>query len=254
MATNSGSLNISQPTMPIFGGENYDFWSIKMKTSFLSQDIWDLVENGFDDPPNDEQMEQNRDNKKKDAKALFFIQQSVSEAIFPRIIGATTAKEAWDLLKNEFSGNEKVKTIKLQSLRRDLENLHMKDAQSLKEYFSKVLEITNQMRSYGETISDKKIVEKILISLPAKYDSIVGVIEETKDLSTLTVSELMGSLEVHEQRTNRHTDKSIEHAFQTKLTTSFNGNYSAKGHDFRSSQNSKHYFEKGNDARTSQKV
>ncbi|XP_077236860.1 uncharacterized protein LOC143878455 [Tasmannia lanceolata] len=54
-------------------------------------------------------MEQNRDNKKKDDKALFFIQQSVSEAIFPRIIGATTAKEAWDLLKNEFSGNEKTK-------------------------------------------------------------------------------------------------------------------------------------------------
>lgn len=52
----------------------------------------------------------------KDARALLFIQQGVSKTIFPRILAATKAKEAWDILKKEFQGSEKVITIKLQSL------------------------------------------------------------------------------------------------------------------------------------------
>jgi len=39
--------NIIQPsfmTAPTFNGENYDFWSIKMKTFFCSQDLWKIVD------------------------------------------------------------------------------------------------------------------------------------------------------------------------------------------------------------------
>lgn len=39
--------SILQPQIPIFNGKNYDYWSIRMKTLFSSQDVWDLVENGF---------------------------------------------------------------------------------------------------------------------------------------------------------------------------------------------------------------
>ena len=42
------------------------------------------------------------------------------------------------------------------------------------------------MRAFGEDILDKKIVEKILITMPQKFDPIVTTIEETKDLSTLS--------------------------------------------------------------------
>lgn len=45
METSSTSLN--NPQIPHFNGKNYDYWSITMKALFLSQDIWDLVENGF---------------------------------------------------------------------------------------------------------------------------------------------------------------------------------------------------------------
>src|ERR1044072_2363626 len=35
-------------------------------------------------------------NKQKNSKALFTLQQAVTDAIFPRIMGAKTAKEAWN--------------------------------------------------------------------------------------------------------------------------------------------------------------
>ncbi|CAL2246270.1 unnamed protein product [Prunus armeniaca] len=45
------------------------------------------------------------------------------------------------------------------------------------------------MKAYGEEIVDRKIVQKLLISLPREYDSIAEVIEETKDTETIGVQE-----------------------------------------------------------------
>ncbi|KHN37178.1 Copia protein, partial [Glycine soja] len=80
-----------------------------------------------------------------------------------------------------------------------------------------VKEIVSQMRAFGEDILDKKIVEKILITMPQKFDPIVTTIEETKDLSTLSETELVGSLEAYEQRLYRHKEDTIENAFQSKF-------------------------------------
>ncbi|KAL6332788.1 hypothetical protein AAG906_015050 [Vitis piasezkii] len=88
--------------------------------------------------------------------------------------------------------------------------MKMKENETLNEFSSIFMELVNQMKSYGEKISDKRIVEKLLISLPDKFDPIVAVIEETKDLSLLNVQELFGSLKTYEQRLLRHSKKSIE--------------------------------------------
>lgn len=54
----------------------------------------------------------------------------------------------------------------------------MKESKSIKYSFSKVTEIVNQIRAYGDQIEEKKIVEKILKSLPPKFDHAVLAIEE----------------------------------------------------------------------------
>ena len=76
----------------------------------------------------------------------------------------------------------------------------------------------NQMKSHGDTIDDRRVVDKTLISLTEKFDPMVVVIEETKDLSTMMVQGLMGSLRSYEQRLLRRIEKSIESVFQSKLT------------------------------------
>jgi hypothetical protein len=44
------------------------------------------------------------------------------------------------------------------------------------------------MRIHEEEIPDRKNIEKVLISLPEKFDAIaVVVVEETKDLSKLII-------------------------------------------------------------------
>ena len=94
----------------------------------------------------------------------------------------------------------------------------MKESEKIKEYFSRVVEVVNQMRTYGEDISDQKVVEKILISLTDKYDYIVIAIEESKDISTLSIQQLMSSLESHEERKLQREGNLIEDAFHSKLS------------------------------------
>ncbi|XP_061999485.1 uncharacterized protein LOC133716848 [Rosa rugosa] len=90
--------------------------------------LWDIVDKGFSTPENPtvEQLRQEKKEKQRDANALYAIQQAVDDANFSRIMGASTAKEAWDMLKEEFQGTAKVRAVKLQTMRRDLENLKMK--------------------------------------------------------------------------------------------------------------------------------
>ncbi|KAF8394079.1 hypothetical protein HHK36_020284 [Tetracentron sinense] len=113
MASGSNTnTNVQQPPFPIFDGENYDFWCVKMKTLFLSYDIWEIVEEGYEEPENVETLsnarkQQLKETKRKDAKALHLIQQGVADPIFPRIINATTSNETWDILQKEYRGTLK---------------------------------------------------------------------------------------------------------------------------------------------------
>ncbi|KAL3534239.1 hypothetical protein ACH5RR_002700 [Cinchona calisaya] len=224
MANQNDGISVS-----IFFGEHYDHWCVKIKTIFKSKELWEYVEEGYEEPDsttdmNDQQLRSLKEHRKKDAKALSYIQQGVSPDIFSRIMGADHAKEAWEILQKEFEGNVKVKNVTLQTLRRELENLKMSDSETVQDYYTKITKIVNEMKIFGEQISDSGIVEKVLVSLPPKFDSMVSIIEEIKDITSLSVQELMGSLKAHEKRIARHAEKSIESVFQSKVNFSPNNN------------------------------
>eukprot|EP00253_Pinus_taeda_P026998 PITA_26998 len=196
-----------------------------MKALFACQDLWELVEYGFDEPANETEFNRLtqgekdllKSNRKKDAKAIVFLYQALDKSVFPRIAGAKTSKEAWETLKTAYQGMEKVRTAKLQLLRRDFENLNMK-SDNIDSFFTHVIGLVTQMRTHGETIKERRIVEKILKVLPSKFDAIVTTIEETKDLSSFSVDELHASLITHEQRLSRNQNSSLEQAFKTQMS------------------------------------
>jgi len=73
MNTNGFGSNIL-----ILDGKNWERWSALMRSLFDAQDVSDLVQNGFKEPPanaTDVQRAAFKENKKKDCKALFYIQK-----------------------------------------------------------------------------------------------------------------------------------------------------------------------------------
>ena len=118
-----------------------------------------------------------------------------------------------------YQGMDKVKTSKLQILRRDFEMISMKDTDSVESFYTHVIGLINQIKSHGETIEDRKVVEKELRSLPPKFESLVVTLEEHKYLSQFSLDELQASLINHEHRLSR-TSMSLDNVFAAQLSMS----------------------------------
>ncbi|KAI4338646.1 hypothetical protein MLD38_023679 [Melastoma candidum] len=150
--------------------------------------------------PTEDEQKAYKENVMKNAMALRILQQSVSKTIYLRIFSVKKVNEAWEVLKKEFKGSHKVFSIKLHNLCNDFDNLSMKDAENVKGYFLRIVEILNQLKSCREAVPDRKVVKKILRSLPQKFDHVATMIKEMKNLAEVFIYELMDSLEAHEKR------------------------------------------------------
>ena len=148
---------------------------------FRSQGLRDLVETGYQDP--DEGQAKLKENKKKDSKALFYIQHALYETIFSRIAASTASKQAWIALQREFQGSSKVIVVKLLTLRQEFETMNMKHNEAMQEFISRMMAIINQMRAFGDNITDQTVVSKVLKSLTLRFDHVVVAIEESKDFT-----------------------------------------------------------------------
>jgi hypothetical protein len=96
----------------------------------------------------------------------------------------------------------------------------MKDSETIKEYSDKLLGIVNKVRLLGTLFSDCRIVEKILVTVPERYEASITTLENTKDLSKITLAELINALQSQEQRRLMRQDQVPEGALQAKYSGS----------------------------------
>eukprot|EP00253_Pinus_taeda_P027522 PITA_27522 len=168
MADAGTGLKNSQ--LPQFNGKNHNDWSIKMKALFASQGIWELVEIGYAEPADATTLaaltvaerDQLKSDKKKDAKALFFLFQSVHESVFPRIAAATKSKEAWDILEIAYQGMEKIPLLSKHSRLRCLSAKEKAEAEQITEVVEEAkteADIILQAQAEGAAIRTKMKVQ-----------------------------------------------------------------------------------------------
>ena len=84
----------------------------------------------------------------------------------------------------------------------------MKSVETIQDYFSSFF-LFKEMRSYGEVIFERKVFKKILRSFPPKFSYVFSAIEESKDVSTYTQNEFMGSLIAHIERMKKIPKRSL---------------------------------------------
>ena len=111
MASNSNSTIILE-----FDGGDYEYWSISMKTLLIRKDYWDIVVVDYNEPAYWSALSANgkkktKENERQNSMSLSFISTYV------------LAQEAWAVLREGYQGSLKVKEVKLQTLRREFENM-----------------------------------------------------------------------------------------------------------------------------------
>ena len=118
--------------------------------------------------------------KKSKAKACLFA--AVSSTIFTRIMSMKSAKEIWDYLKTEYEGDERIRGMQVLTLVRDFELQKMKKTESIKEYYDSLLNIASRVKLLGLSLPESRIVQKILVTIPEKFEATITSSENTKDM------------------------------------------------------------------------
>ena len=79
----------------------------------------------------------------------------------------------------------------------------MNEDETVSKYLLRVEETVNAMEGLGEEIEEAPLVQKLLRSLPDRFNPKVSAIEELNDLKTLHIDQLLGTLTAHEMRISK---------------------------------------------------
>ena len=126
-------------------------------------------------------------------------------------------------------GTKVVKINKLQQLTTRFESIRMSDDECFNEFYAKLNDIVNSAYNLGEIYDQPKIVRKILRYLTEDFRPKVTAITKSKDMDSIPIDELVGSLQSYEldlPKTNKSksmTLKSVDdvdgNGFDDELST-----------------------------------
>ena len=70
----------------------------------------------------------------------------------------------------------------------------MEEDETFEEFYAKLKDIVNSAFNLGDHILEPKIVRKVLRSLPKRFHAKITMIEESKDIDTIPLMELIRNL------------------------------------------------------------
>ncbi|CAM8876558.1 unnamed protein product [Rhodiola kirilowii] len=181
-----------------------------MKAFLKSQDesVWEAVENGWTHPEVTEAGKVSLLTKDKWTEAQKSAEAANSEAmnvIFSRVDGKNfkmistceIAKKASDILRTAHEGTTKVKLSRIERVTSKFENLRMQEDETITDFNTRVLDISNEAFALGEPMTEETLVRKVMRSLPKRHALKALAIKESHDVKTMRLDELMGSLQSH---------------------------------------------------------
>ncbi|GJX04468.1 retrovirus-related pol polyprotein from transposon TNT 1-94 [Tanacetum coccineum] len=117
---------------------------------------------------------------------------------YERIFMCNTAKEIWKTLLITHQGNNQFKDNKIDLLVQQYEQFVIFEDESIDSVFARFNTIITSLKALDEGYSSKNYVRKFLRALHPKWRAKVTTIEESKDLTSLSLDELIRNLKVHE--------------------------------------------------------
>lgn len=201
---------------PLFSGEYFDFWKIRMKAHLEAQGegIWEAIEEGPHNPVNvvngvgtaKLKSTYDENDKKKilnEKKATNILQSALSMDEFFRVSQCKSAKEIWDTLVETHEGTAEVKRSRLNTLSQEYEMFRMQPGESIVALQKRFVHLTNHLIALGKTFTNDDLNLKVLRSLTREWQPKVTAISEKKSLSTMTSTSLFGKLQEHELELGR---------------------------------------------------
>ncbi|GJR92674.1 retrovirus-related pol polyprotein from transposon TNT 1-94 [Tanacetum coccineum] len=106
-----------------------------------------------------------------------------------------------------YNGNNQVKDNKIDLLVQQYEQFVISEDESIDSAFARFNTIITSLKALDEGYSSKNYVRKFLRALHPKWRAKVTSIKESKDLTSLSLDELIGNLKVHEMIIKKDSEK-----------------------------------------------
>ncbi|GJR11396.1 hypothetical protein Tco_0794048 [Tanacetum coccineum] len=148
--------------------------------------------------PFDKQADDLKRRLAKNNEAKMVIYNALPRKEYERIFMCNTAKEIWKTLLITHQGNNQVKDNKIDLLVQEYEQFVISKDESIYSNFARFNTIITSLKSLDKSYSRKNYVRKFLRALHSKWRALITAIEESKDLTSLSLDELIGNLKVHE--------------------------------------------------------
>ncbi|GJY13823.1 hypothetical protein Tco_0383132 [Tanacetum coccineum] len=139
-----------------------------------------------------------RSNKSNATESLIKVELRDRKKEYERIFMCNTAKDIWKTLLITRQGNNQVKDNKIDLLVQQYEQFVISEDESIDNAFARFNTIITRPKALDEGYSSKNYVRKFLRALHPKWRVKVTTIEESKDLTSLSLDKLIGNLKVHE--------------------------------------------------------
>ncbi|GKC79017.1 hypothetical protein Tco_1129791 [Tanacetum coccineum] len=197
---------------PLFEANCFIYWKNRFETYVKSKDI-DLLyiivhgnykpaikdKDGKDVVITYDKFDENQKKMiSKNDEAKLVLYNALPKKEYERIFMCNTAQDIWNSLIITHQGNKQVKDNKIDLFVQKYEEFIISDDESIDCAFSRFNTIITSLKALNESFSICNHVRKFLRALPTKWHPKVTAIEESKDLSTLSLDELIGNLKVYE--------------------------------------------------------
>lgn len=145
------------------GAENYHTWAFAMRGLFELDGLETCIvtsEKAIDD------------KIMKKAKGRLII--AIDPSLYVHIENCNSALEIWDTLQSLFESSGSSRRI---SLLRQLFQTRLEECESMSDYVTKVMSLTNRVRATGYAMDDEAIGAALLVGLPEKYEPLIMALE-----------------------------------------------------------------------------
>nr|GEV03747.1 zf-CCHC domain-containing protein/UBN2 domain-containing protein [Tanacetum cinerariifolium] len=134
----------------------------------------------------------------KNDEAKMVLYNALPKKEYERIFICNTSKDIWNSLIITHQGNKQDKDNKIDLFVQKYDEFAIFDDKTIDCVFSRFNTIITSLKVLDEPFSSRNHVRKFLRAHPTKWRPKVMAIEESKDLSTLPLDELIDNLKVYE--------------------------------------------------------
>lgn len=182
MAASDYTVRNTVTVVPL-DGSNYGTWKIQCRMALMKENVWSIV-SGAEVAPDGAEADKLAKFVVRRNKALAIIVLSVNTSLLYLLGDPEDPVVVWKKLSEQFQ--KKTWANKL-CLRRKLNNLQLREGDSVKSHVKSITEIFNELAVIGAPMEEEDKVVTLLASLPDKFDMLVTALEANSEVPSMEV-------------------------------------------------------------------